>query len=169
MKKDELIAKQKEYIRYLKRAIHSESIIANITAGVQDKYDADISELEKSIEQEPVTESVKVPSDEILCEFCPLEKKGFYSVPGGYVAGCEGSHCGTALENMREAQSQVKTIDLREEFHIEDIKNIFEGIDKEDYETNKGWWETSEGAKFGKKKLEELICYINQHKLNSKP
>ena len=34
-----------------------------------------------------------------LCEYCPLEKKGVYSVPGGFAAGCEGSTCENAYEN----------------------------------------------------------------------
>ena len=34
-----------------------------------------------------------------LCKYCPLEKKGVYSVPGGFVAGCEGSRCEYAAEN----------------------------------------------------------------------
>lgn len=34
-----------------------------------------------------------------LCKYCPLENKGVYSVPGGFVAGCEGSKCENAYEN----------------------------------------------------------------------
>lgn len=33
-----------------------------------------------------------------LCEFCTLEKKGIYGVPGGFVAGCEGSGCDNAYD-----------------------------------------------------------------------
>ena len=33
-----------------------------------------------------------------LCKWCPLDKKGVYSVPGGYMAGCEGSRCKEAYE-----------------------------------------------------------------------
>lgn len=36
----------------------------------------------------------------IPCDHCPLDKKGVYGVPGGSVAGCEGSKCGEARENM---------------------------------------------------------------------
>ncbi len=36
----------------------------------------------------------------IPCDHCPLENKGVYGVPGGSVAGCEGSKCGEARENM---------------------------------------------------------------------
>jgi hypothetical protein len=34
-----------------------------------------------------------------LCEYCPLEKRSVYSVPGGFSAGCEGSRCSDAYEN----------------------------------------------------------------------
>ena len=40
-----------------------------------------------------------------LCDYCPLEKKGVYSVPGGYKAGCEGSHCEEAYENYKDEVS----------------------------------------------------------------
>ena len=38
-----------------------------------------------------------------LCDFCPLEKKGVYSVPGGFCAGCDGSRCTEAYENYLES------------------------------------------------------------------
>lgn len=38
-----------------------------------------------------------------LCQFCPLDKKGVYSVPGGYMAGCEGSRCEEAYENYLDS------------------------------------------------------------------
>ena len=43
----------------------------------------------------------KKPEDlgDKICDYCLLEKKGVYSVPGGYKAGCEGSHCDEAYEN----------------------------------------------------------------------
>ena len=37
-----------------------------------------------------------------LCDYCPLEKKGVYGVPGGFVAGCEGSRCDDAYDNYLE-------------------------------------------------------------------
>jgi len=39
------------------------------------------------------------------------------------------------------------------------IREILKGIDKTESESEDGWWETSEGAEFGRKKLEELIEY----------
>ena len=40
-----IIAKLEEYNAYLKRAIHSESIIDNITAGVRDKFEKELNDL----------------------------------------------------------------------------------------------------------------------------
>lgn len=37
---------------------------------------------------------------------------------------------------------------------FDEIKEILEGIDKEEIEG--GWWETSTGAEFGEKKLAEI-------------
>ena len=37
-----------------------------------------------------------------LCDFCPLDKKGAYSVPGSLIVGCEGSHCDVAEEKYLE-------------------------------------------------------------------
>ena len=39
---------------------------------------------------------------------------------------------------------------------LEQIELILSGIDKTECEANGGWWETSTGAEFGRKKLEEL-------------
>lgn len=43
--RDEIIAKQDAYIHYLKRAIHSESMLSNIIAKEQDKYDEELAKL----------------------------------------------------------------------------------------------------------------------------
>jgi len=43
-----------------------------------------------------------------LCKYCPLEKKGVYSVPGGFVAGCEGSECDNAYENYLNTKNEKK-------------------------------------------------------------
>ena len=45
--------KQAEYLAYLKRAIHSESIIDNITAGARDKFDAELQALQSG--KEPIS------------------------------------------------------------------------------------------------------------------
>lgn len=42
---------------------------------------------------------------EKLCDYCLLEKKGVYSVPGGFAAGCEGSNCDEAYENYLDEVS----------------------------------------------------------------
>ena len=45
---------------------------------------------------------------EDLCNYCPLatDKRKVYSVPGGCVAGCEGSECDVAYENYVEDKLQ---------------------------------------------------------------
>ena len=47
-----------------------------------------------------------------LCKWCPLDKKGVYHVPGGFMAGCEGSRCKEAYEHYAEecaANTEEKT------------------------------------------------------------
>ena len=43
-----------------------------------------------------------------LCNYCTLEKKKVYGVPGGYVAGCEGSRCDDAYENYLATEEEKK-------------------------------------------------------------
>lgn len=43
-----------------------------------------------------------------LCKYCTLEKKGCYSVPGGFVAGCEGSRCEDAYENYLNQEETTR-------------------------------------------------------------
>ena len=42
-----------------------------------------------------------------LCKWCPRDEKirGVYSVPGGFAAGCEGSHCKEAYEAYLEERA----------------------------------------------------------------
>jgi hypothetical protein len=47
---------------------------------------------------------------------------------------------------------------------IKRIKKILEGIDETETESQFGWWETSSGAEFGKRKLDELIKLIQDRK-----
>ena len=42
-----------------------------------------------------------------LCDYCSLEKKGVYSVPGGCVAGCEGSSCDDAYDNYLDERNKI--------------------------------------------------------------
>lgn len=39
----------------------------------------------------------------------------------------------------------------------EKIAVILKGIDKDEYEDKDGWWETSTGSEFGKRKLKEIL------------
>ena len=56
----------------------------------------------------------------------------------------------------------TKTIDeiKEEEEEEEEVSLILSGIDKDDLESEDGWWETSTGAEFGSNKLKEVIDYI---------
>jgi hypothetical protein len=47
---------------------------------------------------------------------------------------------------------------------IEGIRKILKGIDETETESQFGWWETSAGAEFGKRKLDELIKLIQDSK-----
>lgn len=40
------------------------------------------------------------------------------------------------------------------------VKEILKGIDEEQCTSEDGWWETSDGADFGRQKLNELILYF---------
>jgi hypothetical protein len=42
------------------------------------------------------------------------------------------------------------------------IEKILEGIDKDELEAANGWWETSTGAEFGLKKLNEIRALLAQ-------
>lgn len=46
---------------------------------------------------------------------------------------------------------------------IEQIKLILYGIDRTETDSPEGWWETSDGAQFGTRKLEEIIQAIEQN------
>jgi hypothetical protein len=45
---------------------------------------------------------------------------------------------------------------------VERVEKILEGIDQTEIESELGWWETSTGAKFGKKKLDDLIQLLKE-------
>ena len=40
------------------------------------------------------------------------------------------------------------------------IRELLKGIDECEIDTDDGWWETSVGVEFGRKKLEELIALV---------
>ena len=42
------------------------------------------------------------------------------------------------------------------------IKKILEGIDQEETESDRGYWETSAGADYGATRLEEIKKLINE-------
>jgi len=43
-----------------------------------------------------------------------------------------------------------------------ELNEILVGIDKDEIESPFGWWETSTGAEFGKKKLEEVKAAVQR-------
>ena len=43
------------------------------------------------------------------------------------------------------------------------IKEILAGIDSTESESPNGWWETSTGAEFGRKKLDEVIQAVRDN------
>lgn len=45
---------------------------------------------------------------------------------------------------------------------IDAIKAMLKGIDQTEIESPDGWWETSEGARFGAKKLQYIIGLLEQ-------
>lgn len=67
------------------------------------------------------------PIGDELCKYCPLDKdkQGVYSTPGGYSAGCEGSHCTEAKQNyddqiIQEPESVPLTAEeIRKKFETE--------------------------------------------------
>ena len=40
------------------------------------------------------------------------------------------------------------------------IREILAGIDTTETESSEGWWETSDGAEFGRSKLDELVEFV---------
>lgn len=42
------------------------------------------------------------------------------------------------------------------------IKEILSGIDKQETDTQDGWWETSVSAKFGAKKLKQVLDVVSE-------
>lgn len=57
---------------------------------------------------------------------------------------------------IRKMKSQ-----LPEDNSVEAIKQVLKGIDQTEIESPDGWWETSEGAKFGAKKLQHVIGLLS--------
>ncbi len=42
-----------------------------------------------------------------------------------------------------------------------DLEVILEGIDQDECDSDEGWWETSHGAEFGERKLDEVLKYVD--------
>lgn len=111
----QLIEKLKDYVRYLKRAIHSESIIDNITAGVRDQYDAEIASLDKQIAESethvPEGYFEKKPTERYLGELPDKHIADSKEIP----AGAEEKKCSLpkeiviiAVKNMKQTSETQK-------------------------------------------------------------
>ena len=46
---------------------------------------------------------------------------------------------------------------------LTEVEEILDGIDKTEIENKNGWWETSEGAKFGEHKLELIRNHFENY------
>ncbi len=59
-------------------------------------------------------------------------------------------------------------IDIDRQSHMtpllleQEIRLLLHGIDMDECENDEGWWETSTGAEFGEKKLEQLLALIKK-------
>ena len=49
-----------------------------------------------------------------------------------------------------------------------DIEKVLLGIDQDETESDNGWWETSAGAGFGKRKKDEIIAWGAQQRIEGK-
>ena len=49
---------------------------------------------------------------------------------------------------------------------VNKVKDILKGIDEDECSSQDGWWETSEGASFGKTKLSEVMYILKALKEN---
>lgn len=64
---------------------------------------------------------------------------------------------------MQKARKGKEVVRMKsKEELIQKIETILDGIDKTEMETGQGWWETSEGAEFGRRKLEAVIAAIKE-------
>lgn len=54
------------------------------------------------------------PSDleDLLCETCPLDRKGVYGVDGGFSAGCEGTKCTEAFDTFWDNLEPIRLSEL---------------------------------------------------------
>lgn len=64
----------------------------------------------------------------------------------------------TFNQEGQKVGNQVSSIDKNK--LIEKVKSILAGIDEDEVCSDSGWWETSTGAEFGKRKLEAVIAAI---------
>jgi hypothetical protein len=123
-----IIEKQKERMIELIKMLLSDHAALKIVYAPDEPVSSFVTELESELkslqEQTEAPAGIKSKENlaEDLCKYCPLEKKGVYSMSGGFVAGCEGSRCDDAYENYLSEFSQPE-IDLRSELINYEIFN----------------------------------------------
>lgn len=69
-------------------------------------------------------------------------------------------------QEYRQAYLIVESKESKPNEIADKIKEILKGIDKDEWEDNDGWWETSTGAEFGAKKLNEVIDFVLSLNIN---
>ena len=57
----------------------------------------------------------------------------------------------------------IASLDVQWERLADEVDRILDGIDRMETENPEGWWETNQGADFGKKKREEVRAAIKRH------
>lgn len=68
----------------------------------------------------------------------------------------------TETDKVIIADWWIAKLDAYQSSLLEKIKETLKGIDKDEIEDENGWWETSVGAEFGKKKLLEILDLIKE-------
>ena len=48
---------------------------------------------------------------------------------------------------------------------VNDVRQILNGIDKQETEDRSGWWDTSVGCAFGAAKLAEICAYVDEREI----
>jgi len=65
------------------------------------------------------------------------------------------------LDGIRQALASLT--EGGDETITEQLRRILSGIDKTETDSDDGWWETSTGAEFGARKLQEVLTAASPH------
>lgn len=101
---------------------------------------------------------VEVPPPNPIIEEIVKEFEERFKIAGTYPMGIlKGEEMIDFFRSSLEKALQKQRADL-----VERVEKILEGIDQEETTYKLGWWETSTGAEFGKKKLSDLIQLLKE-------